>query len=46
MVVLTVRPIQNKTSFLATIMVQIMSDADLAALDEILATFDVVGTLP
>lgn len=46
MVVLTVRPIQNKTSFLATVMVQIMSDADLAALDEILATFDVVGNLP
>jgi len=27
-------------------MVQIMSDADLDALDEILNTFDVIGPLP
>lgn len=46
LVVLTARPIQNKTAFLVTILFNIMSDADLAALDQALATFDVIGTLP
>lgn len=45
-IVLAARPVVNQTSFLATVMVQILSDADLVALDEILRTFDVVGTLP
>lgn len=46
LVVLSARPQQNKTSFLVTIMVNMKSDADLNAFDEILRTFDVVGTLP
>ncbi len=45
-IVLSARPINNQTSFLATVMVQILTDADLGALDEILRTFDVVGSLP
>ena len=44
-IVLSTRPLSG-TSFLATVVVQILSDADLVALDEILTTFDVVGTLP
>ena len=31
---------------LIIVMVQMMTDADAAALDEILRTFDVVGVLP
>jgi serine protease Do len=46
LLVLSARPQQNKTSFLVTILVNMRSDADLEALDEILRTFDVVGTLP
>jgi serine protease Do len=46
LLVLSARPQQNKTSFLVTLMVQMQSEADLAALDEMLHTFDVVGTLP
>lgn len=46
LVVLAARPQQNKTSLLVTVVVNIMSDSDAAALDEILRTFDVVGTLP
>ncbi len=46
LLVLSARPQQNKTSFLVTLMVQMQSDADLAALDEMLRTFDVIGTLP
>lgn len=46
LIVLSARPIQNKTSFLVTLMVQMQTDADLQALDEILRTFDVVSTLP
>jgi serine protease Do len=45
-IILSARPINNQTSFLATVMVQILSDSDLDALDEILRTFDVVGALP
>ena len=44
--VLSARPINNPTSFLVTVLVNMISDADFEALDEILATFDVVGTLP
>ncbi len=46
MVLLSARPKQNQTDYLVTVLVNIMSDADLNALDEILATFDVVGPLP
>ncbi len=45
MVVLSAKPLSS-TSMLVTVMVNIMSDADAAALDEILRTFDVVGSLP
>ena len=46
MVVLSARPQQYKTSMLVTVFVNMMSDSDAAALDEIMRTFDVVGTLP
>jgi len=46
MVVLSARPQQYKTSMLVTVIVNILSDSDAAALDEIMRTFDVVGTLP
>ena len=46
MVVLSARPINDPTSFLITVLVNIMTDADAAAFDEILRTFDVVGNLP
>jgi len=46
MIVLTARPIENKTALLVSVLVNIMSDADLDALDEVLNTFDVVGSLP
>lgn len=46
MLVLSARPQQHKTSYLVTILVNMQSDADLVALDQILRTFDVVGQLP
>ncbi len=46
MVVLSARPQQYKTSMLVTVFVNLMSESDAAALDEIMRTFDVVGTLP
>lgn len=46
LIVLSARPIQNKTAFLITLYVNVMSEADLNALDQILATFDVIGSLP
>ena len=46
MVVLSARPIVNKTSLLVTILFNAMTDTDLDTLDEILRTFDVVGSLP
>ncbi len=46
MILLSARPKENKTAFLSTVLINIMSDADLDALDEILATFDLVGPLP
>ncbi|MFZ6018094.1 MAG: trypsin-like peptidase domain-containing protein [Chloroflexota bacterium] len=45
-VVLTARPKVNKTSLLVSILFNAMTDADLEVFDQILATFDVVGTLP
>ena len=46
MVVLSARPQEYKTSMLVTVIVNMLSDSDAAALDEIMRTFDVVGTLP
>jgi serine protease Do len=45
-IALSVRPINNPTSFLALVFVQIVTDADLDALDYIMQTFDVIGVLP
>ena len=45
LVILSAKP-HSSTSPLVLVMVQIMSDADLDALDEILNTFDVIGSLP
>jgi serine protease Do len=45
-VVLSARPQHYKTSMLLSVFVNILSEDDLAALDEIMRTFDVVGTLP
>ncbi|MGQ0600190.1 MAG: trypsin-like peptidase domain-containing protein [Anaerolineales bacterium] len=45
-VVLAARPINNPTAFLVLLEVNIMTDADLEALDQIYQTFDVVGSLP
>ena len=44
--VLTAVPFDNPESMLILVQVQIVKDADLDALDNILATFDVIGTLP
>lgn len=46
LVVLAARPQQYKTSMLITVMVNMTNDQDAAAFDEILRTFDVIGTLP
>ena len=45
LVILSAKP-HSSTSLLVLVMVQIISDADLDALDEILNTFDVIGPLP
>jgi serine protease Do len=45
-IVLSARPKQNQTAFLLFVLVNVLNDADLNALDQILATFDVVGPLP
>lgn len=45
LVILSAKPL-NSTSLLVLVLVNIMSDADLDALDEILNTFDVIGPLP
>lgn len=42
LVVLSARPIQNKTALLVLLLGNAMNDADLNALDHILATFDVI----
>jgi serine protease Do len=46
LVVMAARPQVYQTSMLVSVFVNIMTDADIAALDEILRTFDVVGVLP
>ncbi|MDW8327800.1 MAG: trypsin-like peptidase domain-containing protein, partial [Anaerolineales bacterium] len=45
-VVLSARPKSNPTAFLVLLEVNIMTDADLEALDHIYQTFNVVGSLP
>ena len=45
-IILSARPQVNKTSFLVTLLFNAMSDADLEVLDEVLNSFDVIGTLP
>jgi len=45
MVILSAKPLSS-TSMLITVMVNLMTDADTKAFDEILRTFDVVGSLP
>ncbi|MBP7692150.1 MAG: trypsin-like peptidase domain-containing protein, partial [Anaerolineales bacterium] len=45
-IVLSARPIENQTDFLLFVLVNILTDQDLNALDQILNTFDVVGALP
>ena len=45
-ILLSARPQVNKTSFLVTLLFNAMSDADLEVLDEVLNSFDVIGTLP
>ena len=45
-VVLSARPIDNPTAFLTLVQVQVVNDRDLDALEIILASFDVVDTLP
>ncbi len=44
--ILSARPIDNPEAFLILVEVKIVQDADLDALDKILATFDVIGSLP
>jgi len=46
MFVLAVRPKADPTAFLVLLQMQIVSESDLEALDQILLTFDVVGNLP
>ncbi|HSV85453.1 MAG TPA: S1C family serine protease, partial [Levilinea sp.] len=46
LVVMAARPIVYKTSMLVSVFVNIMTDADSAAFDKILRTFDVIGVLP
>jgi serine protease Do len=46
LVILSARPQQNTDAFLITVFVNMMTEADVVALDRILASFDVVGTLP
>jgi serine protease Do len=45
-IVLSARPKENQTAFLLFVLVNIITEPDLNALDQILATFDVVGDLP
>lgn len=44
--VLSSRPINNPSSMLLVLVVNMITDSDFDALDQILATFDVVGYLP
>jgi len=45
-IVLTATPIDDTGAFLIELEVQVVSDADLEALEKILASFNVVGSLP
>jgi serine protease Do len=45
-IVLTAVPINDPQAFLVLVEMQITKDSDFEALDQILATFDVVGSLP
>ncbi len=45
-IVLTARPIENKTALLVSVLFNAMTDADLEVFDQVLATFDVIGSLP
>lgn len=45
-VVLAARPIHDPTAFLTLVQVQIITDEDIDALESILASFDVVDSLP
>ena len=44
--VLSARPIYDPSAYLVLLVVNLVQDSDFDALDEILATFDVVGYLP
>lgn len=44
--ILSARPINDPEAFLILVEVKLIKDADLDALDQVLATFDVVGPLP
>ena len=46
LVVLSARPINNPTSMIVVLIANMITDADFTALDQIFATFDVVGNLP
>lgn len=46
LIVLSARPKNDQTAFLTIVIVNLMTDADLEALDNILNSFDVVGALP
>ena len=45
-IVLSAVPRNNPQSFLVLVQMAVTQDADYEALDQIMATFDVVGTLP
>jgi len=45
-VVIAVRPIADPTAYLALIQINLQTEADFDALDEISATFDVINSLP
>ena len=45
-IVIGARPKSDPLAYLVLVQVQVLSDADLDALDQILATFDRVGSLP
>lgn len=44
--VLSAVPVNNPTSALLTVHMQYVNDSDLDALERVLATFDIIGTLP
>jgi len=46
LVVLSARPINDPTSMIVILIANMITDADFTALDQIFATFDVVGNLP